>query len=101
MKITLVSPNGIELEKEIEGFTFDSRTGQKTVLSKQIETISFFDFSKLVILDQEGTAPYYMAFGYVHIIGDEAKVLAQLISQDKESIHAMYERIQKKRNGAT
>lgn len=93
MKLSLISPEGLHYEQEVDGFVYDSRTGQKTVLADQIETLSFFEFTKLSILSDENSSIFYIALGYVLVQKDESKIVAKIVSEDKEEANAVYQKL--------
>ncbi|WP_206911936.1 hypothetical protein IGL98_000665 [Enterococcus sp. DIV0840] len=96
MKLSLISPEGLHYEQEVEGFVFDSRTGQKTVLAYQIETLSFFNFTKLSILSDEVSDIFYIALGYVLVKENESKIVAKLVSKEEEETEKRYQRLTKR-----
>jgi F0F1-type ATP synthase epsilon subunit len=91
MKLSLISPEGTHYQQEVTGFVYDSRTGQKTVLADQIETLSFFDFTKLSIWAEEDSCIYYIAAGYVLVKENESKIVAKIVSTDKEEASRLHQ----------
>lgn len=94
MKLKVVSPMGQVFEGEVDGFVINVTTGQKTVLEGHIDFISFFDHSDIKILDTAGSKPVYVANGYLHLVKNEANVMAQIASHDAEEVRQLFDYIQ-------
>lgn len=96
MKLSLISPEGLHYEQDVTGFVYDSRTGQKTVLADQIETLSFFNCTQLSILAGEQSAIFYIALGYVLVKEGETKIVAKIVATDEAEINERYCRLRNK-----
>jgi F0F1-type ATP synthase epsilon subunit len=90
VKLLLISPEGLHYEQEVTGFVYDSRTGQKTVLADQIETLSFFEYTQLSILSGEKSEIFYIALGYVLVKEGESKIVAKIVSKDETEASERY-----------
>ncbi|MTD39046.1 F0F1 ATP synthase subunit epsilon [Erwinia sp. CPCC 100877] len=96
MKLLLISPEGLHYEQEVNGFVYNSRTGQKTVLADQIETLSFFECTELSILAGENSEIFYIALGYVLVKEGESKIVAKIVSKEEAEIDERYQQLMNK-----
>lgn len=92
MRVRLISPEGLHFDQDVAGFVYNSRTGQKTILEDQIETLSFFECTELSILAKENSAIFYIALGYVLVTEGESKIVAKIVST-KEEIYKRYQQL--------
>lgn len=86
-------------EGDVEGFVIDTKEGQQTVLEEHIDCLSFFDHSEIIILDNEGSDPIFVALGYLHLVQNEANIMAQFASTDAKQAERIFERLSKRKQG--
>lgn len=98
MKLKIVSPMGNFFEGEVEGFVIDTKEGQQTVLEEHIDFLSFFDYSEIIILDNIASEPIFVALGYLHLVQNEANIMAQFASKDAEQAERIFERLNKRKH---
>lgn len=97
MYLEVVSPSGVLYQKDVKGFVIDTNTGQRTVLERHADFLSFFEFSKISILSESGDEDLFAALGYVHILDNRAHVIAQLTSNDENHIWGIYQKVKRLR----
>ncbi|WP_239256716.1 F0F1 ATP synthase subunit epsilon [Listeria ilorinensis] len=97
MKLKIVSPMGQFFEGEVEGFVINTKEGQQTVLEEHIDFLSFFDYSEIVILDDAASEPIFVALGYLHLVQNEANIMAQFASADEKKAERIFERLKKRK----
>ncbi|EKA7724830.1 F0F1 ATP synthase subunit epsilon [Listeria innocua] len=97
MKLKIVSPMGQFFEGDVEGFVINTKEGQQTVLEEHIDCLSFFDYSEIIILDSAATEPIFVALGYLHLVQNEANIMAQYASKDANQAERIFERLNKRK----
>ncbi|EEQ0537245.1 F0F1 ATP synthase subunit epsilon [Listeria innocua] len=97
MKLKIVSPMGQFFEGDVEGFVINTKEGQQTVLEEYIDCLSFFDYSEIIILDSAATEPIFVALGYLHLVQNEANIMAQYASKDANQAERIFERLNKRK----
>ncbi|EAF5666093.1 F0F1 ATP synthase subunit epsilon [Listeria innocua] len=97
MKLKIVSPMGQFFEDDVEGFVINTKEGQQTVLEEHIDCLSFFDYSEIIILDSAATEPIFVALGYLHLVQNEANIMAQYASKDADQAERIFERLNKRK----
>ncbi|AIS59043.1 ATP synthase delta/epsilon chain [Listeria ivanovii] len=97
MKLKIVSPMGQFFEGEVEGFVINTKEGQQTVLEEHIDFLSFFDYSEIIILDSIASEPIFVALGYLHLVQNEANIMAQFASTDSKQAERIFERLSKRK----
>ncbi|EAD5869294.1 F0F1 ATP synthase subunit epsilon [Listeria innocua] len=97
MKLKIVSPMGQFFEGDVEGFVINTKEGQQTVLEEHIDCLSFFDYSEIIILDSAATEPIFVALGYLHLVQNEANIMAQYASKDADQAERIFERLNKRK----
>ncbi|EKO3234806.1 F0F1 ATP synthase subunit epsilon [Listeria innocua] len=97
MKVKIVSPMGQFFEGDVEGFVINTKEGQQTVLEEHIDCLSFFDYSEIIILDSAATEPIFVALGYLHLVQNEANIMAQYASKDANQAERIFERLNKRK----
>ncbi|MGY3777924.1 hypothetical protein [Isobaculum melis] len=97
MKLKIVSPMGLVFEGEVKGFVIETRTGQRTLLDQHINMLSFFNYSEIKLLDDAASEPFYVALGYLHVVEDEASIMAQAASKDQKIVERIYKRVAERR----
>ncbi len=84
-------------EGDVEGFVINTKEGQQTVLEEHIDCLSFFDYSEIIILDSAATEPIFVALGYLHLVQNEANIMAQYASKDANQAERIFERLNKRK----
>lgn len=84
-------------EGDVEGFVINTKEGQQTVLEEHIDCLSFFDYSEIIILDSAATEPIFVALGYLHLVQNEANIMAQYASKDADQAERIFERLNKRK----
>ncbi|HBM4268973.1 TPA: F0F1 ATP synthase subunit epsilon [Listeria innocua] len=97
MKLKIVSPMGQFFEGDVEGFVINTKEGQQTVLEEHIDCLSFFDYSEIIILDSAATEPIFVALGYLHLVQNEANIMAQYASKEANQAERIFERLNKRK----
>ncbi|EOX9981671.1 F0F1 ATP synthase subunit epsilon [Listeria innocua] len=97
MKLKIVSPMGQFFEGDVESFVINTKEGQQTVLEEHIDCLSFFDYSEIIILDSAATEPIFVALGYLHLVQNEANIMAQYASKDANQAERIFERLNKRK----
>ncbi|EAD5565829.1 F0F1 ATP synthase subunit epsilon [Listeria monocytogenes] len=97
MKLKIVSPMGQFFEGDVEGLVINTKEGQQTVLEDHIDCLSFFDYSEITILDSVATEPIFVALGYLHLVQNEANIMAQFASADAKQAERIFERLSKRK----
>ncbi|EMX5393871.1 F0F1 ATP synthase subunit epsilon [Listeria innocua] len=97
MKLKIVSQMGQFFEGDVEGFVINTKEGQQTVLEEHIDCLSFFDYSEIIILDSAATEPIFVALGYLHLVQNEANIMAQYASKDANQAERIFERLNKRK----
>ncbi|MBF2608345.1 F0F1 ATP synthase subunit epsilon [Listeria innocua] len=97
MKLKIVSPMEQFFEGDVEGFVINTKEGQQTVLEEHIDCLSFFDYSEIIILDSAATEPIFVALGYLHLVQNEANIMAQYASKDANQAERIFERLNKRK----
>lgn len=100
MKLTIVSPAGEVFSQDIDGFTINTNSGQRTILDRHGDFISFFQFTEINLIGAAiETKNLYSALGYVYVKNNHAYIVAQLVNENREAIEETYRRINNIRQG--
>ncbi len=67
------------------------------MLEEHIDCLSFFDYSEISILDAVASDPIFVALGYLHLVQNEANIMAQFASTDAEQAERIFERLNKRK----
>ncbi len=67
------------------------------MLEEHIDCLSFFDYSEISILDAVASDPIFVALGYLHLVQNEANIMAQFASADAEQAERIFERLNKRK----
>jgi F0F1-type ATP synthase epsilon subunit len=93
MLLTIISPEKKIAYEDVISITIDTDLGQRTILEKHINFISFFDITDVYINLNNGIEKVSVATGYVHIHNNKVVILSELIDIDRQKLDAKYKHI--------
>ncbi|MFV0499426.1 MAG: hypothetical protein ACK5NF_05290 [Bacilli bacterium] len=106
MRLKIMSPNGIVYDQEVEGFAVDTNSGKRIILDRHVDFIAFYNFSQVDIMYKDNkncdlTSNYYVALGYLYVSDNEAYIISQLASKNRDDIEKTYKNILQIRGDTT